>query len=498
MMRDVSGKKPSARVVVVDVATAEGIGPEPEQGQRHTRPLDPGIQALRAGAVAMVVLYHSWPKLVPGGYVGVDVFFVISGFLITRQLLGEAERSGTISLRQFWMRRARRLLPASWLVLACAAAATFAWAPPGAWGQYFRELIASALYVQNWVLAADSINYFAVTSKASPVQHFWTLCVEEQFYLVLPLLLLAALVAQRRWPSLDRRVFVPSVLAVAGLGSVAFSLVLTPISPTIAFFSSGTRAWEFAAGALLTFSARRAPGWLAVLGWLAIASAAFTFGADTKMPGAAAFVPVLGAVAVLAAAVNRVEPGRWSGARPVQWLGNISYSVYLWHWPPLVLAPLALRRDLGDTDKAFICAGSVALAWATTRWVENPIRYGRWPRRTPAPWQVAAVSALGMAAIVLTAQLGITLIDRVARASFATAARLSAEGAACFGAQASRWGEPCHNPALSGKLLPDVTMYGHDIVRREDCLVETGSVWRVCGLGPPSGYSERLLEVTRT
>jgi hypothetical protein len=231
------------------------------------------------------------------------------------------------------------------------------------------------------------------------------------------------------------------------------------------------------------------------MGWLAIASAAFGFGADTPMPGAAAFVPVLGAMAVLAAAVNRVQAERWSRARPIQGLGNISYSLYLWHWPPLVLAPFALRRGLGDADRVFICAVAVALAWATTRWVEDPIRHGSWPRRALAPWQVAAASALGMAAIVLTARLGTALVDREERASAAIAARLSAEGAACFGAQASRWGHSCFNPALAGVLLPRLKARRQDLDRREECLDAGGSSLRMCGLGPPSGYGERLLAV---
>ncbi len=458
------------------------------------RPTNPDIQALRAGAVALVVLYHAWPAYVPGGYVGVDVFFVISGFLITRQLLDEVERAGSISLAQFWTRRARRLLPASLLVLACSAAATFAWAPRRLWTQYFRELQASALYFQNWVLAADSVDYFNSTNKASPVQHFWTLSVEEQFYLGLPLLLLAGMAAQRKLPWIGRRSSLAAVLALAAAGSVVFSLQTTLESSSVAYFSSGTRAWEFAAGALLAFRARPIPVWSAALGWLAIASAAFVFGSDTRMPGVAAFVPVLGAAAVVGAAGHRAARTPSTVERPLQFLGNISYSVYLWHWPLFVLTPIALERALGHTDKLILCVASVTLAWATTRWVENPIRYGRWPQRALGPLQVAVWSSAGMLVIVVAAELGTLAIEHEVRASFTMAERLHAENAACFGAKATRWGEPCNNPALAGVLLPHPSLMNLD-TRRTDCWYGDGSALQVCTLGPETGYVKRLAAI---
>src|SRR5690606_12921528 len=156
------------------------------------------IAALRACAVMLVVLYHLWPGRLPGGYIGVDVFFVISGFLITGHLMREAADTGRIRLARFYARRARRLLPAAYLVLAVSAVAVWLWMPLMGWRQNFREIIASALYVQNWALAADSVDYLAAENDPSTVQHYWTLSIEEQFYLVWPLLVLLSTVAALR------------------------------------------------------------------------------------------------------------------------------------------------------------------------------------------------------------------------------------------------------------------------------------------------------------
>jgi peptidoglycan/LPS O-acetylase OafA/YrhL len=148
------------------------------------------IQALRAVAVMLVVLFHLWPDAVPGGFIGVDVFFVISGFLITGMLLREVELRGTLSLPAFWARRARRLLPAPLLVVLVCAAATVAFAPLTAWDRFFAEFRASTAYVENWHLASAAVDYFAAGDAPSPVRHFWSLSAEEQFYVIWPLLML--------------------------------------------------------------------------------------------------------------------------------------------------------------------------------------------------------------------------------------------------------------------------------------------------------------------
>src|SRR5690606_37022023 len=181
---------PFARAGPTPAALGRGTyrGPVPASPPRDRFRAE--ISALRACAVLLVVLYHLWPGRLPGGYIGVDVFFVISGFLITGHLLRETAETGRIDLARFWARRARRLLPAAYLVLACSALAVWLWMPLVTWRQNFTETIASALYVQNWALAADSVDYLAAEAEPTAVQHYWTLSIEEQFYLVWPLLVL--------------------------------------------------------------------------------------------------------------------------------------------------------------------------------------------------------------------------------------------------------------------------------------------------------------------
>ena len=201
----------------------------------------PDIQAMRAIAVLSVLVFHLWPARLPGGFVGVDVFFVISGYLIVGNLLREATQTGRIRLWRFWSRRARRLLPAALLVLAVSAAAVFAWIPANLWLQYFRETIASALYVQNWVLAADSVDYLAQHNTASPAQHFWTLSVEEQFYIAVPLLMVLLLVISRRTAWQKQRVLFVG-LAVLTIASLAYSVWFSVENPPAASTSGTTQA----------------------------------------------------------------------------------------------------------------------------------------------------------------------------------------------------------------------------------------------------------------
>jgi peptidoglycan/LPS O-acetylase OafA/YrhL len=195
-------------------------------------------------AVGSVLLFHLWPQRLTGGFVGVDVFFVISGYLITSHLMGELEARGRIRLGRFWARRAKRLLPASLLVLLSVAIATMTLVPLSRRTDVFEELVGATFYGENWVLAGKSVDYLSAQEPPSPVQHFWTLSVEEQFYVALPLVLLvAALVAARaRW---NARRTVTVVLVVVTLASLAYSIHLSTAVPGAAYFSTGTRAWEF-------------------------------------------------------------------------------------------------------------------------------------------------------------------------------------------------------------------------------------------------------------
>jgi len=382
------------------------------------------IQGLRAVAVLLVVLGHAGVPLLGGGYVGVDVFFVISGFLITGLLVREYRASGRISLRRFYARRAARLLPAATLVAVVTLAGAWLWLPPARLAGYGWDAIATSGYAINVRLAGVAADYFA-DSAPSPFRHFWSLAVEEQFYLVWPLLIL-----------LVRGRMLVATLVLLGAGSFGWSVYQLGHSAPWAYYGLPSRAWELGAGALLACAAgrlARLPRWsLPLLGWgglAVIAGSAVGYDADTGFPGIAALPPVLGAAAVIAAgcaalggtrrpgdtappagrpsavldrpldaalpAVARAAPpgtvARLLGAAPLQVIGRLSYGWYLWHWPVLLVA----GPELGLAARLALCVGALALAAVTYHCLEDPIR--RRPGWTLRPWRGLALG-LGLSA----------------------------------------------------------------------------------------------------
>jgi peptidoglycan/LPS O-acetylase OafA/YrhL len=349
------------------------------------------VEGLRGVAVLAVLAYHAGIPGLAGGFVGVDVFFVISGYLITRLLLAELDRSGRVSLAGFYARRARRILPAAAVVLAATLAAALL-VPPLRRLDIAYDSLAAALQAGNWWFAAQQVDYLAASRDPSPLLHYWSLAVEEQFYLVwAPLLAL-----------LPRRAIVPAVASVTA-SSLALSLWWTGVSAPLAYLASPSRAWEFGVGALLALAAvqgrRPSLGWA---GLAAIVGAAAWFGPQTAFPGTAALVPVAGAALVIA------------GSAPVlgrAWprlAGRLSYSWYLWHWPVLVVGE-TLAGDHGWPLRLALVLVSAAPAWMTMRFVEEPIRRSAGlsaePRRglavgvTAIVVPVAAALALGSGAV---------------------------------------------------------------------------------------------------
>ena len=342
------------------------------------------VEGLRAVAVGLVLLHHSGVGLVSGGFAGVDVFFVISGFLITTQLVSEVDRTGRISLPKFYARRAKRILPAAAIVLLATAILVRLFVPRIRWEEIGGDIIGSALYVVNWRLAGRSVDYLAEDSQPSPVQHFWSLAVEEQFYLVWPLLILIAVVAARLMHTTARHTLWVG-LAVVAIPSFAWALIETAHSPASAFFVTTTRMWELSIGAAVALGAglfSRIPrGWAIVIGWLglgAIAMSGIVVTERTPWPGYAALLPTLGSAAVIVAgfAVTRGGPSSLLGTRPFLWVGGLSYSLYLWHWPLINIAeahwgPLSVGQGLA------VAAASLAPAWLTFKLLENPLRYSR-------------------------------------------------------------------------------------------------------------------------
>ncbi|MDN3903558.1 acyltransferase family protein [Arthrobacter sp. YD2] len=335
------------------------------------------IQAMRALAVVLVVLNHLWPQRLPGGYVGVDVFFVISGFLISSHLVREIEATGRVRLSAFYARRARRLFPAAFLVLAASMVLALLVLPYPRWAATAQEVLASVFYAENWLLAAKSVDYSAMTESASAVQHYWSLSVEEQFYLLWPLTLILFAALARRFGIPVRRLLTAVVPAVAVL-FLAYSIHVTGSSPEQAYFVTQARVWEFAVGAAVGLAAVELKSLvlrnvLAIAGFGLILFSALTFDASTPFPGAAALVPVTGSALVILAGtgVRRLGHEVLTGLAPVQFLGKISYSLYLWHWPLIVVAPYALRTVPTAPYKLAILAVAILLAWGTKRWVED-------------------------------------------------------------------------------------------------------------------------------
>ncbi len=355
------------------------------------------IEGLRGIAVLLVVLYHAGVRQLPAGFIGVDVFFVISGFLITGLLLSELRQTGSISLTGFYARRAKRLLPATAAVLAFVSLATWLLLPKIRWIEIAHDLVASALYSVNWRLAGQAVDYLAQNQAPSPVQHFWSLAVEEQFYLVWPLLLLTlALWArrplqgdrallrshyQRSRPGPDTRLLLIGVGVIA-LPSLAWSAYLTSADPGRAYFVTTTRMWELAIGATVAILApqiARLPRLLAAaLGWAGLAAVLTTglhLTTDTAFPGLVALVPTLGVAAVIAAgpAAGRLGPAGLLRLAPLQRVGALSYSLYLWHWPLIVIATAKLG-ELSLFAGLSVAALSVIPAHLSLKYIENPVR----------------------------------------------------------------------------------------------------------------------------
>ena len=357
------------------------------------------VQGLRAVAVLTVVAAHAGVPFLPGGFVGVDVFFVISGFLISGLLYAELERDGRVSLTGFWSRRARRILPAATLVLVVTVGLSLVWTTLMDARQVLDDALWAALFAANVHFAQQGVYYFATETGPSPLQHYWSLAVEEQFYVVWPLLLLGLAVAARvltrgRARRLPRRGVWVALLVVAG-ASLAWSITTTGSSPAAAYFSTPARVWELAVGALVALAAPLAPRiprllarLLSLGGLVAIGVAVVVIDETTPFPGYAAALPVLGTAALLLAgtAGAHLSVVRLLLDNPVaRRIGDWSYSLYLWHWPVLVLAERNVGRSLTAVETAAILLVTVNLAALTYRYVEQPFRDGPPARRLTAP-----------------------------------------------------------------------------------------------------------------
>ncbi|MEN1925983.1 acyltransferase family protein [Luteimonas sp. MJ293] len=344
--------------------------------QRHSIRGD--IQGLRAVAVLLVLIYHVWPSALPGGYIGVDVFFVISGYLIVGSLVKELEREGKVSLLNFYRRRAKRLMPAALAVLGAVLVATILWLPQARWEDTLFQVVSSALYVQNWYLSWSSVDYLAAENAPSPVLHYWSLSIEEQFYILWPIVMVVVgwILTRLKLPV---RTVVGWVLVTVFSASFISSIVITAESPPQAYFFSHTRFWEIALGGLiatwlpdlkLSHSVRAT---LFAVGLALVLVAGFTYG-GVAFPGWLALLPVAGTGLILIAGAFSVGHFKGLDAPPLRYVGDISYSLYLWHWPIIVFY-IAWKGDVTVASGLGIILITFFVSHLSYRYIEERFRH---------------------------------------------------------------------------------------------------------------------------
>ncbi|MFP3461315.1 acyltransferase family protein [Arthrobacter globiformis] len=380
------------------------------------------IQGLRALAVVLVIADHllAYPT---GGFIGVDVFFVISGFVITASLLREHGKNGRVSFADFYRRRARRILPLASVVIVLSIAASWAVFSTARFADIAQDGLWAFLSAANWHLAIVGTDYMQAGGAVSPLQHYWSLAVEEQFYLVWPWLIALMLGwgAARRGlssPGARRRSLGLAMLAVVA-ASFAFAMWESSAAPTVAYFSTFSRAWELGCGGLLAVLApvllripdRIRPA-LAYLGLAGIVLGAFAMTPELTFPGPWAAVPVLSTMAVIAAGTG----GEQRLLAPLtnrvsRYLGDISYSLYLWHFPVIILLG-ALRPSNGPVDHTVALALTLALSAWSYHFIEEPVRHSQWlepkaakaakaPHKAPARLAFGVLTALALVAAIV-------------------------------------------------------------------------------------------------
>ena len=373
------------------------------------RPFRPDVEGLRALAVGLVVLYHAGVPRMSGGYVSVDFFFVISGFVITGVLLRERQVKGRNSLLNFYARRARRILPAATLVAVATVSASYRWLGFLRGDSVVSDARAAVLYFANFRFIAQGTNYINSQQPPSPLQHFWSLSVEEQFYLVFPSFLILVALVGRRY---DLRVRLAVALTAVIGASLAWSVVQTSSNGVAAYFSPFTRAWEFALGALVAVAfpvlvrlprpVGVAASWLGLAGLFA---GVFLYDSTTAFPGYAVALPVVSTALVIAA--GTVSRGGGSeillGRAPMRWLGERSYSLYLIHWPLLIVVAQHAGHALSVWDNLGLMAIAVVAAAVLHAAVENPIRHSRWlaSRRWASVGTAVLISGAALVAIAI-------------------------------------------------------------------------------------------------
>ncbi|WP_421083310.1 acyltransferase family protein [Rothia nasimurium] len=409
------------------------ITQEPQSPAPTTKQFRTDIQALRATAVLLVIANHFWPQHLTGGYIGVDIFFVISGYLITLHLLKELTHKNTLNFKHFYASRARRLLPAALFVGAISFAATLILTPSNYWTRTAWDFFAASAYFHNWNLYTAATDYFAQDSNPTVFQHYWSLSVEEQFYLIWPLALTiiftlsGTLIKWIKGREQSKLIIIAIFMVFLAGTSLFASTQMVEAGHPGAYFSTFTRAWEFMVGGLIALSspvlARFRPqsreSLFATLirnvsqlaAYLAIGFSAFFFTGAVGVPGPITLIPVLATAIIIALGPDTFIP--WLRAlvewRPVQFTGDISYSLYLWHWPVAVLLPFILKQPVTWWMFLLALIPTYLLAFITQRFVEEPFRF-----KIPALQQprIVLLSVISTLLLVASSAFGANLFTK--------------------------------------------------------------------------------------
>ncbi|OZC81301.1 acyltransferase [Rhodococcus sp. 06-418-5] len=493
------------------IAVDEGRSKRVEK-RSHTR-LD--LQGMRAVAVLAVFADHlfGWPS---GGFVGVDVFFVLSGFFITGRLIREREKTGAVSFGDFYVKRARRIIPSAMLVLVVTVALAYALFPAIRAKQTLVDGLYAAVFAANIHFEQVGTDYFQVGQPPSPLQHYWSLSIEEQFYFVWPLLLIALYAVTRRYHRRRnpwiRKAAIFGAMAVICLASFAWAAYQSVADPSSAYFSTFTRVWELGIGALLAIcgpflakiprAARPATSYLGLAG---VAASLFLITATSQFPAPWAALPVLSTALVVAAFHGSEVRGVPLLTNPVaQYVGDTSYTLYLWHWPVIILLTAVLPENAVYYVLALVVA--FGLTEITYRFYEKPIRDSRWLESTsskgfvskiePSHWLFAAVM---VAALCIGSIISIALVDRTNQTGQATQALVveqpivpvASDVAKCLGA-AAMVNEGCELRDPDKPLQPSVDTFADDTQGAYECYRTEGKPLRSCTYGYQRDDAKRL------